>query len=219
MIASTSHRSLRYLIAVVLMCIGTASGSVALADNWTTSTGGRISSGSGTKIGIGFTSDPAAQVEVRSNTSGREAVLVNQINSGAAIARFTANGTSRMILTQPGNLGIGTTSPTQKLHVVGNVHVTGFVNADGGLKIKSAWSMEVPDYVFSPKYKPMELAAVEAFVKTNRHLPEIPSAAELNRDGMNVAEMNLLLLKKVEELTLYVIEQDKRLKELAAARQ
>jgi hypothetical protein len=103
------------------------------------------------------------------------------------------------------------------LTVAGNAKVTGTLQADGGLKVKS-WSMEVPDYVFDPsRSKPMPLSEVEKFVKANRHLPEIPSAHELEHDGMDVAEMNLRLLKKVDELTLYVIDQDKKIKALSAA--
>ncbi|MBD0254262.1 MAG: hypothetical protein ICV83_00975 [Cytophagales bacterium] len=65
------------------------------------------------------------------------------------------------------------------------------------------------DYVFSPAYRLRPLAEVEVFVKENGHLPEVPSAAEVARDGMNVGEMENTLLKKVEELTLYVIELKK----------
>jgi len=116
----------------------------------------------------------------------------------------------------PGRLGIGTQTPSEQLHVVGNVQVTGTVNADAGLKIKGQWSLEVPDYVFEAKYKPMGLSDLESYVRTNKHLPEVPSATEMKNQGMDVATMNLTLLKKVEELTLYVIEQDKKIKELSA---
>lgn len=58
-------------------------------------------------------------------------------------------------------------------------------------------------------YKLRSLQEVEEYTKKNNHLPEIPLAKELQKDGINVAEMNMALLKKVEELTLYVIEQQK----------
>jgi len=53
---------------------------------------------------------------------------------------------------------------------------------------------------------------VESYIKRNKHLPEVPSAKEFERDGMAVGEMNKLLLKKIEELTLHLIEKDKELK-------
>jgi hypothetical protein len=55
---------------------------------------------------------------------------------------------------------------------------------------------------------------LEQFIKTNRHLPEIPSEVEVNENGINLGEMQGKLLMKIEELTLYIIEQEKQLKEL-----
>ncbi len=67
----------------------------------------------------------------------------------------------------------------------------------------------MPDYVFEPDYELPSLAEVEAYVKEHKHLPEIPSAADIQRDGLDLAEMNLLLLKKVEEMMLHLIEREK----------
>lgn len=72
----------------------------------------------------------------------------------------------------------------------------------------------VADYVFSEDYSLKSLEDVECFVKEHKHLPEVPSAEILERDGMNIAEMNNLLLKKIEELTLYLIELKKDNKEM-----
>jgi hypothetical protein len=58
------------------------------------------------------------------------------------------------------------------------------------------------------------LAEIETYIKENKHLPEVPSAKEMEKNGVQLGEMNMLLLKKVEELTLYVIEQNKEIKEL-----
>jgi hypothetical protein len=57
----------------------------------------------------------------------------------------------------------------------------------------------------------MPLAEVETFIKENQHLPDIPSEDEIKASGIDVAQMNALLLKKIEELTLYVIELEKKL--------
>lgn len=70
------------------------------------------------------------------------------------------------------------------------------------------------DFVFKPDYKLMPLNELEGFIKENNHLPNIPTEAEVKRDGINVAEMNAKLLQKVEELTLYVIELKKENEEI-----
>jgi hypothetical protein len=68
-----------------------------------------------------------------------------------------------------------------------------------------------PDYVFAPSFKLPDLEVTEQFIKQNSHLPEIPSAVEVEKDGISLGEMNAKLLKKIEELTLHLIEQNKRL--------
>lgn len=70
------------------------------------------------------------------------------------------------------------------------------------------------DFVFHPTYTLMPLPEVEQYVKTNSHLPEMPSAAEVSKNGMNMGEMQNKLLQKVEELTLYIIEQQKQIEAL-----
>ena len=67
-----------------------------------------------------------------------------------------------------------------------------------------------PDYVFEKNYKPMSLEEIENYVNANKHLPEIPSAKEIEKKGISVGDFSLGLLKKVEELTLYMIELEKK---------
>lgn len=98
-----------------------------------------------------------------------------------------------------GNVGIGTSVPQAKLAVKGDVFA---------LKIKvtqTGWA----DFVFHPDYKLPALQDVEQFVKEHRHLPEIPSQKDVERDGLDIGEINKKLLQKVEELTLYLIEMKK----------
>ena len=105
-----------------------------------------------------------------------------------------------------GNVGIGTSSPDAKLTVKGQVHAQEVkVDLGGAL---------APDYVFAKEYKLQSLEEIKAFIEKNRHLPEVPSAKEMEADGINLGEMNLLLLKKVEELTLYILQQERRIKSL-----
>jgi len=68
-----------------------------------------------------------------------------------------------------------------------------------------------PDYVFADNYKPISLDELERFITKNNHLPEIPTTADVKKEGIKLGEMNIKLLKKVEELTLYTIEQENKL--------
>ncbi len=84
------------------------------------------------------------------------------------------------------------------------------------VKVEIAAENNWADYVFKKDYKLMPLKDIESYIRTNGHLPEVPSTEEAIQNGIELKEMNILLLKKVEELTLHLIEQDKRLKELEA---
>lgn len=100
-----------------------------------------------------------------------------------------------------GNVGIGTLTPGARLAVNGEilskkVRVT-----------QSGWA----DHVFEPGYELPSLQAVESFIKANKHLPDIPSAKEVADKGVDLGENQAKLLQKVEELTLYLIELNKRL--------
>jgi len=98
-----------------------------------------------------------------------------------------------------GNLGIGTTTPRERLSVNGNIRAR-------EVKVETAnW----PDYVFEECYVLTPLSELETYIKTNKHLPGIPSAREAEADGIGLAEMNRKLLEKVEELTLHLIEREK----------
>lgn len=100
-----------------------------------------------------------------------------------------------------GAVGIGTTNVgTHKLVVAGSINAT---------LIKVTANVPNSDYVFESDYTLMPLNELEAFVKTNKHLPEVMSAEEFAKDGYSLGEMDDVLLRKVEELTLYVIDQDK----------
>ena len=81
-------------------------------------------------------------------------------------------------------------------------------------EVKVDLNVAVPDYVFAEDYKLKSLQEVEDYIKENKHLPEIPSAKEIEKNGLMLAEMNMNLLKKMEEMTLYIIEQNKRIEKL-----
>jgi hypothetical protein len=92
----------------------------------------------------------------------------------------------------------------------GNVEIHGKARATQ-LNVDVKWWS---DFVFAPEYRPMNLAELEIFIKTNKHLPNIPTEKEVLSNGINIADVQALQLQKIEELTLYAIEQNKKLAEL-----
>jgi len=116
------------------------------------------------------------------------------------------NGLSRFRVMENGNIGIGKTpDSSMKLDVAGTIRAEEIlVEANGN----------TADFVFSDDYTLKSLTEVENYIKTHKHLPDIPSAEAMEKQGVNLAEMNKLLLQKVEELTLYNIQQVKEKKEL-----
>jgi len=104
-----------------------------------------------------------------------------------------------------GNVGIGTTTPDAKLSVSGQVHAQ---------EVKVSITVPGPDYVFDKDYQLSSLEDIKNYIDQNKHLPEIPSAKEMEKNGVQLGEMNMLLLKKIEELTLHILEQQKQIDEL-----
>ncbi|HEU4555609.1 MAG TPA: hypothetical protein VFS25_22375 [Chitinophaga sp.] len=134
---------------------------------------------------------------------GAIATSASASNAAFVIGQRTALNaySERLRIDTNGNVGIGTTdSKGYKQAVAGDM-----IAEKIKVKQQSAW----PDYVFADQYQLPSLQEVEQFVKTNKHLPDMPTAEEVKKEGMDVEEMNRKLLQKVEELTLYVIELKK----------
>lgn len=108
------------------------------------------------------------------------------------------------VLGSNGNVGIGTDNPQEKLSVNGTVLAKKvIVKADG-------W----PDYVFSRNYKLRSLNSIEAYISKYHHLPDVPSASKVEKGGLDVGSIQAALLRKIEELTLYMLKQGKEMEDL-----
>jgi len=126
------------------------------------------------------------------------------------------NNSERMRITATGSLVIGTTNPQGYLLAV-----------NGSAIFTSAWvkpNANWPDYVFRKDYPLPSLKSIAVYIRTNGHLPDIPSADSIAKKGIELGGSQAALLKKIEELTLYIIDQDKisesqnqKLEELSAA--
>jgi hypothetical protein len=122
-------------------------------------------------------------------------------SSGNSAGEWTSN----FIVTAGGRVGIKKESPEYELDVAGTIRAT---------EIKVEANGNTADFVFDDNYPLRTLDEVEEFIKTKGHLPSIPSAESMEKNGVNLSEMNKLLLQKIEELTLYAIEKGKEVREL-----
>ena len=171
---------------------------------WTTI--GTYSTTGGASQSATFTNIPAALALrfVYSNSNGTRPNYFTVTNlkipglkpSQIAKAISGAGALSSVFSVSGVNVGIGTTAPQAKLDVAGSIKSNDIVLAT------SIWA----DYVFEPSYRLKPLSEVEAFVREHKHLPDVPSETEVKKNGVSVGKMNVALLQKVEELTLYMIE-------------
>jgi hypothetical protein len=185
--------------------------------------------GDGVKVGIG-THAPEAELDVNGTVriqngwrglkiegSGTEPHRYDFIagdlgndpahKGGFGIFDETA-GKYRFAISCDGNIGIGTINPQYLLDVRGEAHFC-------KVRVKTQGFC---DYVFDDEYQLMSLDELSEFIKTNKHLPNIPSEEQVMKEGsFELGEMNKILLAKIEELTLYILQQEERIKALEAA--
>jgi hypothetical protein len=124
-----------------------------------------------------------------------------------------------------GQVGIGTVTPVAILDIkaqnsdpalivrASDASIQFIVKANGYVEARDVLvktGVIIPDYVFEKDYDLMSLTEVEKYISENKHLPEVPSASDVKDNGLNIAEMNAVMLKKIEELTLYVIKLQKQ---------
>jgi Collagen triple helix repeat (20 copies) len=133
-------------------------------------------------------------------------LFFNAMGTGAANAAVGANENYRVGISQEGNMGIGTLpNAAYRLSINGNVRSKEVV-------VETGWA----DFVFDENYTLLPLTDVEKFIKANKHLPNIPSAAEIKTNGLKVGEVQTKMMQKIEELTLYVIDLKKEIELLKA---
>ncbi|PWG78073.1 hypothetical protein [Pararcticibacter amylolyticus] len=147
-----------------------------------------------------YTSFAVKSCLLSGNQSALRLVDITVSSNPPQLAEVPINITTVLMTDAVGNVGIGTANPSAKLTVAGNIESREVkVSVDAGA-----------DYVFNDHYSLPSLSEVEDYVKKNQHLPDIASAQKMEAEGVNLSEMNIKLLKKIEELTLYIIEQDKK---------
>ncbi|MCK6692963.1 MAG: hypothetical protein L6Q97_12760 [Thermoanaerobaculia bacterium] len=194
----------------------------------------------GTNVGIATTT-PAAKLDVNGSTRlggntsvagnlavsgntavGNSLVVSNNANIGAALAVNTT-ATVGTNLTVNNDATVGNDARVNGRLIVGNPPSTPgshTVYVDGSIiatEVKVALQPSWPDYVFEANYPMPDLNEWEQFIQTNKHLPGVPSAATVAANGgIELGEMNRVLLEKVEELTLLLISQQKQLDTLKA---
>lgn len=186
------------------------------------------------RMGIGYNGSSYGRT-LNLGGTGMNFYMPNEGDFGGAIfptdtslVIWSNSGTNDKLVFQPswGNVGVGTYSPKAKLHLNGAMLIgstsariaTGYqLSVDGKIiaeEVKVQLSSSWPDYVFADNYKLMPLDELEKSIRQNRHLPNIPAAVVVEKEGISLGDMNKRLIEKVEELTLYIIELNKKNQQL-----
>jgi hypothetical protein len=137
-----------------------------------------------------------------SNQSSSSGWQFATYNSGKFYIQEAGVGPRMVVAPGTGNVGIGTTNPTERLQVVGNLKISGNI-------LYGAPEEPVPDYVFEPDYKLMPIEELQRYMEKEKHLPNVPNAGEIKEKGLNLGEFQMKLLEKIEELALYSVQQAK----------
>ena len=167
--------------------------------------------------GYAFRRDGTALLDLQSTTSGP--VQYRLISAGAAnskrIVASQAGGTpDSQIIFNAEEIRIA--GSNDGVNLLATLDLGGINLPAGRTFSVGGTNLNVPDYVFAPDYELMPLSDLQAFIAENSHLPNVPSAAEIEGGSLNMVKMQLTLLEKVEELTLYTLQQQKTIDALQA---
>ncbi len=159
-------------------------------------------------VGIGQ-ENPDAPLVVEADGGGSLVDMVKLINNGSPQFRYinTANGVTWRLGPNP--------SGDFVFNEVADLGLAEMrVTTDGQVFVNGGGPLNVPDYVFADDYELMSINELEQFIADNGHLPNVPNAEEVKKTGLNLTKMPLHILEKVEELTLYTIEQHSSIEQL-----
>ena len=197
-------------------------------DNKIITTSGNVGIGTSTPanklevVGTGCFLVPNATTDIGGAVTSYGLTVSNNFDStlafrmlGKGIAHITTDSIGReirmggglfeqsVVIKAGGNVGIGTMNPDYKLTVNGAIHATEIIVTSS-----------IADYVFKPDYKLKTLDEVKAFIRQNGHLPDVPNEEQVSVEGVSLGDMNRILIQKLEEMTLYLLEQEERIQEL-----
>ena len=171
----------------------------------------KLSLGSATSPDLNYGSSYIGFNATRNHAYGLWTLAGDGANNGGSVIWTTVGG-SIYFASIPSTNGNNKTLTDAQIRSNVKLHLSsdGVLKAQEVLVTLTDW----PDYVFAEDYSLRSLDEVAAFIDENKHLPEIPSAADVAEKGVNLGEMNALLLKKVEELTLYILQQNSDIQSL-----
>jgi hypothetical protein len=133
--------------------------------------------------------------------------FVGMTNSNDNLTFRRSASSNDMVIDSTGKVGIGMQTPSYKLDVAGDINTTGEIRRNGSV-------YNHPDYVFGPDYELMPLGDLREYVSENQCLPGMPSAKQVQEEGVKLFEQNRLLLEKLEEAYLYILALEERIEHL-----
>lgn len=197
-----------------VLCIGSISAQQTIQGNLILGQFNSVTSGWGNQLDFRGTSFETDEIYMGRYAmgSGKTDLRISLGDDWTGDDRFVIGNThwdnnkwhEWFVVSNNGRVGIGGVSNPQNA-----LEVNGTIRAKE-IKVETGWA----DFVFAPDYQLPTLGEVEAHIKEHKHLPGIPTEAEVKKDGANLGEMNVKLLQKVEELTLYMIQQNKEIESL-----